>query len=135
MGRKRPGRDVEHPGQELPGDLVHVREHQEQPLRGGEGSGERAGHQRAVHRPGRPRLRLQLPDVQHLAEDVLPPLGRPLVRNLPHGRRGGDGIDRRRFAHGIRHMRRRRVAVHRFHFSGHVQLLFSPRRRDEPVNR
>ena len=125
VGGKRPGGDVEDAGQQFAGDLVHVGEHQEEPLRGGEGRGQGAGDQRAVHRAGRARLRLQLPDLQDLAEDVFAPLGRPLVGDLPHGGGRGDRVDRGGLAHGVRHVGRSRVAVHRFHFSGHFWTPFS----------
>ena len=115
---------MEYSGQQLAGYLVHVREHQEQPLRGSEGRGERAGDEGAMDRSGRACLRLELPDSQDLAEDILSPLGCPLVGNLPHGGRGCDRIDCRRLAQRIRHMCCCRVAVHRFHFAGHFRTPY-----------
>ena len=44
------------------GDLVHVRDHQQKPLRGGERRRKRAALERAVHRPGGAALALHLDD-------------------------------------------------------------------------
>ena len=106
------GRDVHDAGQELPAHGVHRRDHQHQALGGRERRGQGAGLQRAVAGTRGARLRLHLDHVHRGPEQVLPALGGPLVHLLRHGRRRRDGIDRRHLRERVRHMRRRRVAVH-----------------------
>jgi len=45
---------------QLAGDLVHIRDHQQQTLRRGKGGGKRAGLQGAVHRASRAAFGLHL---------------------------------------------------------------------------
>ncbi len=49
VGRDGPRRYVENPRQQLTRDLVHVRDHEQQALRGGERGGQRTGGERPVH--------------------------------------------------------------------------------------
>ena len=65
------GGHMEHGGQQLTGDLVHVGDHQQQALGRGERGGQRAGGQGAVHGAGRARLGLHLHNFHFGAEDVL----------------------------------------------------------------
>ena len=60
IGRQRPGADVKDARQQFTGDFVHVGDHQQQPLGGRIGGGERPGLQRAVDRACRAGLRLHL---------------------------------------------------------------------------
>ena len=90
---QRAGRDVEHGRGQLAGDLVHVRDHQQQPLRGGERRRQRPALQRAVQRTGRAALALHLHHRRHAAPDVRPPLARPLVGQLGHRRGRRDRVD------------------------------------------
>ena len=57
---QRPGRHVHHARGQLTSDLVHVRDHQQQALRGGEGGGQRTALQRAVQGTGGAALALHL---------------------------------------------------------------------------
>ena len=107
-----PGGDVHDVGQELAPHGVHGGDHQHQALGGGEGGGQRAGLGRAVAGARRPRLGLHLDHVHRGPEQVLSPLGGPLVHLLRHGRRRRDGIDGRYLREGVGHMGRRCVAVH-----------------------
>mmetsp|Transcript_85717 Transcript_85717/g.242756 ORF Transcript_85717/g.242756 Transcript_85717/m.242756 type:complete len:692 (+) Transcript_85717:838-2913(+) len=84
---------VDHAGHELARDLVHVRDHQQQPLRGGERGAQAAGGHGAVEGAGGAGLRLELLDVEAAAPDVLDPGHRPGLADLGHGRRGGDRED------------------------------------------
>ncbi len=93
VGRHGTGGDVEHAGQQLTGDLVHVRDHQQQALRGGVGGGQSTGAEGAVHRAGSTGLGLHLDDLDRGAEDVLQASGRPLVDHVGHGAGRGDGVD------------------------------------------
>ena len=54
------GGDVEHGGQQLTGDLVHIGDHQQQTLGGGVGGGQSTGSQRAVDGTGGAGLGLHL---------------------------------------------------------------------------
>ena len=61
---------VQHRRGQLTGDLVHVRDHQQQALRGGERRRQRAALQRAVQRARRAALALHLHHRGHRAPDV-----------------------------------------------------------------
>ena len=92
--RDRSSRDVHHEGGELSGDLEHVGQHQEQPLRGREGRGERPGLERAVERSGRAALALHLDHLGDDAPQVRATSGGPGVGVLAHRRGRRDRIDR-----------------------------------------
>ena len=86
-------RHVEHRGELLAGDFVHIGNHQQQTLRCSVGCGESTCHQRAVHGACGTALRLHFLHQYGLAEDVLASCGGPFVHELGHCRGGGDGID------------------------------------------
>jgi hypothetical protein len=86
VGGHRPRRHVKHRRGQLAGDLVHVRDHEEQALGRRERRGQRAGLQRSVNRTRGAALGLHLDDIGNGAPDVLAALGRPLVRELAHVR-------------------------------------------------
>jgi len=108
---QRPGGDVQHHRGEFAGDLVHVGDHEEQPLGGREGGGERATLQGAVQRAGRAALGLHLDDGRNRAVDVLPVLRGPLVRQFRHRGAGGDGVDRAQLVEAVGDGGRGLVAV------------------------
>ena len=88
MVSQRTGAHVEDAGQQLAGDLVHVRDHQQQALRRGERRGERTGLQRAVHGTGSAGFGLHLSDADRLTEKILAIVRSPVVRDFRHrGRR------------------------------------------------
>ena len=93
LRRERPGGDVQHRRRQLAGDLVHVRDHQQQALRRGERRGERATLKRAVQRAGGSALALHLDHRGHAAPDVGATLARPLVGQLGHRRGRRDRED------------------------------------------
>ena len=105
------GRNVEHARQQLAGYLVHVRNHQQQSLRGRERRSQRAALQRAVHRSGGSGLRLHFDNLDRFAENVLATAGRPLVDVLRHGGRRCDRIDRSHLAEHVCDVGRRVVSV------------------------
>ena len=80
-------------GEQFAGDFVHVGDHQEQALRGGEGGAHRADLQHPVQRPGGAGFRLHFDQPRHGAIDVGPARRRPLVAPFGHGRGGGDRVD------------------------------------------
>ena len=116
-------RNVEHAGQLLGGDLVHVRDHQQKTLRRRVGGGQSAGTEGAVHRAGCAGLRLHLDDLDGGAEDVLEPGSRPLVNQVCHGGRRRDGVNARDFSKRIGYMSRSIVAVHGFKFTSQFNYL------------
>ena len=108
MRRERTGADMEHAGQELAGDLIHIRDHQQQALRRREGRRKRAGFQRAVDCARSTAFRLHLRDTDFLSEQIFAAVCRPIVSDLRH-RRGG--IDRRYIGKCICNMRCSGVAI------------------------
>ena len=108
----RARRDVKDARRQLAGDLVHVRQHQQEALGRRERRRERAALQRAVDRPRRAALRLHLLDERHLAPDVLDALGRPRIGQLRHRRGRRDREDGAGVVDAIGDMGGGRVAVH-----------------------
>ena len=87
------GADMEDRGRQFAGDLIHVGDHQQQALGRGEGGGQSAGGQGAVHSAGGAGFGLHFRNANSLAEQVLPVMGGPFVRDFRHGGRRGDGVD------------------------------------------
>ena len=98
---QRAGAHVEHAGQQLAGDLVHIGDHQQKALAGSEGGGQRAGRQTAVHGARRARLGLHLAYVNGLAEEVLRTTRRPFIDYFRHGGGRSDGVNGRHVAERI----------------------------------
>ena len=113
---------VEHCGQQFTGDLVHVRDHQEQALRGGVRGGEGTGVERAVHSTGRAGLCLHFLHLYGRAENVLSAGSRPLVNIVGHGAGRSDRVDSCDFGECIGYVGGRIVAVHGFEVSLHVYI-------------
>ena len=104
-------RHVENRWDKLTRDLVHVRNHEEQTLAGGEGGGESTCVECAVHSTCSTCLRLHLLYQHCLAEEVLATCCSPLVHVLRHRRRWGDRIDGSHLGEHIRDMRRSSVTI------------------------
>jgi hypothetical protein len=98
LGRQRAGGDVEDRGGEFAGDLVHVRDHQQQALRRREGRGQRTGLEGAVNRAGRAAFRLHLDHRRDRSPEVLGARRGPGIGPFAHRRRRGDGVDGDDFA-------------------------------------
>ena len=105
--------DVHDHGQQFARNFVHVGDHQQKSLRRGVRRRQRACRKRAVHRARSAALRLHLCNAELLSPHVQPSLSRPFIRGLRHGRRGGDGVDRRNFRESISDVRRGGIAVNR----------------------
>ena len=84
LGRQRPGGHLQHHRRQLPRPLVEVGDHQQQPLAGGEGGGQRSHLQRPMHSAGSTAFTLQLHHRRHRAPEVGTPLGAPGVGPFPH---------------------------------------------------
>ena len=119
VGGNGTGRNVEHARELLSCDLVHIRDHQQQALRGRVGGGQRAGAEGAVHCAGRTGFGLHLDDLDLVAEDVLLAVRGPLVDQIGH--RGGrrDGVNGCDFTESVAYVSCSIIAVHGFHFSCH----------------
>ena len=117
-------RNIEHAGQLLSSDLVHVGDHQQQALRSGEGGGNSTCTQRAVHSASSAGLRFHLDDLDLIAEDVLLASCGPLVHRVSHRRRRGNGVDGSHVRVGIRYMGGSGIAIHSLlcsrHFSSSI---------------
>ncbi|KAF5044330.1 hypothetical protein DSECCO2_492900 [anaerobic digester metagenome] len=118
--------DMEDARKQFAGNLVHVGDHEQEALGTGKGGGQRAAGQGAVDSAGRTGFGLHLTDQNLLIENIQPALSRPLVRDLTHGRRGGDRVNGGRVAHRIRDMGDGGVPIHGFHIFSHVS---SPKAR------
>jgi hypothetical protein len=113
LGGERTRRHVEDRRGELAGDLVHVRNHEHQPLGGGEGRRQGAGLQGAVGRARGAALALHLGDDGYVPPEVGLAFGCPLVGKLGHGGRGRDGVDGADFVGAVGHVGRRLVTFDR----------------------
>ena len=87
------GRDVKYDRGQFARDLVHVRNHQQQTLTGGEGCTQRTGLQRTVQRASRATLRLHLDHGWPRAPEVRFAFAGPLIGEFAHAARGGDRVD------------------------------------------
>ena len=119
VGRQGACRNMERRGRKLSGNLVHVRNHEQQALRGGERSGQRTGLQRAMHRSGSAAFALHLDHVGHCAPDVLDTLRRPFVRPFAHVGRRSDGINGNDFVNPIGDVGDRLVCIHGLELAFH----------------
>ena len=126
LGGHGTGGNVEHAGQQLAGDLVHIGDHQQQALGGGIGGGQSAGGQGAVDGAGGAGLRLHLNDLHGGAEDILLALGGPLVHIVGHGAGRSDGVDAGYLSERIADVCSGVVAVHGFELSCHRVPYFLP---------
>ncbi len=120
VGSQRTSGNMEHAGEQLACDLIHIGDHQQQALRSGVGSGQGASGQGAVNSASGTSLRLHLNNFNLISEDVLQALGGPLVGDFRHGGGRSDGIDCGNVGKRIGYMRGGVVTVHGFHFSCHV---------------
>ena len=120
------GRNMNDARQELAGHLVHIRDHEQQALRGGIGGRQSTGSQRAVNGARSAGLRLHLRDLDLAPKQVLPVGGGILVRLVSHRRGRRDRIDGGNVGKRIGNMRGRAVAIHGFHLSCIHYDVFPP---------
>jgi hypothetical protein len=121
--RHGPRGDVNDPWRQFACDLEHVRQHQQQALRRGEGAGQRPALERAVDGPGSAGLALHLDDGGDRAPQIRSAGVRPRVGQLTHGARRGDRIYGDHFAQSMSDMCRRLIAVDRDDRSRHCAPL------------
>ena len=111
LARERTSGHVEDGRAEFAGDLVHVRDHEEETLRRREGRRERARRESAVHRTGRATFGFHLDDGGNRAPDVRLARGREFIARFRHRRRRSDRVDRRNFAARERDLGGRGITV------------------------
>ena len=109
---------MEDRGRQFAGDLVHVRDHQQQALGRGERRGQGAGGQGAVHSAGGTGFGLHFGDTDRLSEQILPVMCSPFIGNFRHGGRRSNGIDSCHIAERIRNVADGGIAVNG-QFDGH----------------
>ena len=118
-------RHVEDGRKQLTCHLVHVRDHEQQALRGGIRRRQSAGIQRTVDSAGCAGLCLHFLHTDLRAEDVLTAGGGPLIDQVGHRARRGDRVNGSHFRKGVGHVGGSIVAVHRNELSCHkLHLLF-----------
>ena len=86
-------------GRELPCNLVHIGDHQEQALGGGEGCRQCTRLQRSMDRTRGSAFGLHFGDLRYHAPKIGLPAACPFVADLGHGRAGSDRENRDRLAH------------------------------------
>ena len=96
---------------QLAGDLVHVRQHEEQALRCGERRAERALLERTVQGTRGAALGLHLHHLGHGAPQVRAAGRAPRIRELAHRRGGRDRVDGAHITEAVGHQGHRLVAV------------------------
>ena len=106
VGSYAAGGYVDHAGQQLAGNFIHVGDHQQKALRSGKGGSQGTALQRAMYGTSRTGLGLHLNDLYLLAEQVLFSIGRPFVRHLCHYGRRRDGVNRSNVGKRVRGVRR-----------------------------
>ena len=115
--RKCTGGDVEDAGKQFARNLVHIGNHQQKALAGGEGGGQRARGKRTVNGARRACFGLHFGYLEDIAENVLSALSRPLVAVFRHRRGRRYGVNRRNVGERICNVRRSGITVdcHLFH--------------------
>ena len=104
--------DVEGRSRKFACDLVHVRDHQQQALRRGEGGGQGSSLERAMDRAGSAAFALHFDHVGHGTPDVGYSFRGPLVRPFAHVGRWRDGINGDDFVKAVGDVGDGLVAVH-----------------------
>ena len=109
-------RYVENAREQLPGNLVHIGEHEQKPLRCRKGSSQSTGLQCPVHSCNGTTLALHFFYVYNFSEYVFTLLSSPFIYKLSHRRRWSDGVNSGYFAKHIGDVCCGLVTVARHHF-------------------
>ena len=123
IGSQGAGCNMEDARQEFTGNLVHIRNHEQQPLGSRIGRGQSTGSQGAVYGTGSAAFSLHFLNLDNLAEHVLDALGCPFIHFFCHSRARRDRINGCYIGKYIGHIGGSRVAVHGHHFHCHGKLL------------
>ena len=119
--RERSRGDVKHGRRQFAGDLVHVRDHQQQSLRGSERRAERAGLKRTVNHSGSAAFALHLDHGRNRAPQILHAGCRPRVRPFAHRRCRRNRINRNHLVERVSDARHRFIRIQHFVCSLHVR--------------
>ena len=98
---------------QFPSHFVHVRDHQQQPLRSREGRRQRTGLESAVDCASGTAFTLHFNDEGDVTPDIGFPLGCPLIGQFGHGGGGGDRINGAYFVDAIGDIRHGFIAFER----------------------
>ncbi len=113
LRRDRTRRDMKNGRRQLARDLVHVGDHEQQPLRSRKRGAERAGLQRAMNRAGGAAFALHLDDLGNGLPKIFHPARRPRVSPFSHRRSRRDRIDGDDFVERVSDSRDRFVGIQR----------------------
>ena len=119
IGGQSAGCDVEDARQEFTGNLVHIRNHEQQALGSRIGRGQSARYKRTVYSTGSAAFSLHFLNLDNLAEHVLDALGCPFIHFFCHSRARRNRINGCYIGKYIGHIGGSRVAVHGHHFLTH----------------
>ncbi len=119
VGRQRAGRNVKGCRGQFARNLIHVRNHQQQPLRCRKGGRQRPRLQGSMHRARRAAFTLHFRHVRNRAPDIGNVLRSPLIRPLAHRRRRSDGIDGNDLVQAICDVGYGLIRVHGLEFALH----------------
>lgn len=108
---------MEDPREHLARNLVHIRDHQHQPLRSRKRSSKRPGSQCAMRSSGSAELRLHLLDLHSVAKEIEPACDAPFVGSIAHRSHRRDGINRSHVAERVSNISGRSAAVHTYKFA------------------
>ena len=114
--------NVEHAGEQLACDFVHVRDHQQKSLRCSVSGSQCTSVQRTVNCTGCTGFRLHFLNLYFRTENVLSSLCRPLINVVCHRAGRGNRVNCRDFRKCVRHMGSSSVAVHGFELSFHCVI-------------
>ena len=123
MSRQRTGGAMNNARKEFACDLIHIRDHQEQPLGSGVSGGQSASREGTVHCTGSACFGLHLRNLYFSSEKILSVCSSVLVRLIRHRGRRGDRIDCGNVRKRIRYMRGGGIAVHGFSLSCHSNIF------------
>ena len=123
LGGDGTGRDMDDAGAEFAGDLVHVGDHEQQTLRGGEGRSQASTLQSSMHGADCAAFTLHLHHVRNRAPDIGLAIRGVLVTEFAHWGRGSDGIDSYDFVSFMRDIGGSFVAVDGHFCATHESIL------------
>ena len=130
MRRDRTRSHMQYRRREFTCNLVHVRQHQQQPLRTGETGRECSGLDCPVQGTRRPGFGLHLDNPRNLSPDIAPALRAPIISELPHRRSRRDRINRADITQPMRDRGGRLVALHTCPGGWILSRLFAGSRQD-----
>ena len=120
MGGNCTCRYVNHCRREFAGDLVHIGDHQEQSLGGGESGAQRSSLKGPVESAGGSCFALHFDNCRNNPPDILAAFRTPLVRPLAHGGSGSNGVDGDYLVEAVSDGGYRLICIENYEFRFHV---------------